>query len=291
MRFRSLLLAVLALLAIPGLASAQVESREGIALQNQIQELKRDIQALRDAVNRGTPSGSSTRGANRAPAPSGNADTATALLERVARLEDDVRQLRGQIDETANAQKRMGEDLGKQIDDLTYKIGAGAKADPAAPPGAIPPRSPGAAPAIPPAAAPGTPPGTQIAKRTAEVALQDGNAALARRDYAVAEASAREVIATPKSPRIYDAQFLLAQALNGKKDYQGAAVAFDDTYNRARTGAKAQDSLLGLANALTSIGEKRAACATLDKLKAEFATPRADLKDPIAGARQRAACR
>ena len=283
MRVRNLLLAALALLAIPGLATAQVDTREGIYLQNQIQELKRDIQALRDAVNRGTPSGTSALGANRAPPPSGNADTATALLERVARLEDDVRQLRGQIDETANAQKRLSEDLGKQIDDLNYKIGAGAKTDPAAPPGAIPPRSPAATPAPPPA--------TPGAKRTAEVALQEGNAALARRDYAAAEAAAREVIATPKSPRAYDAQFLLAQALNGKMDYQGAAVAFDDSYNRARTGPKAQDSLLGLANALTLIGAKPAACATLDKLKAEFVPPRADLKDPIAGARQRAACR
>ena len=289
MRFRNLLLAALALLAIPGLASAQVESREGIYLQNQIQELKRDIQALRDAVNRGTPTGTSTLGANRAPAAAPGGDTATALLERVARLEDDVRQLRGQIDETANAQKRMGEDLGKQIDDLNYKLGAKA-GDPAAP--AVPPTTPpSATPARPPAALPAIPPAAPAAKRTAEVALQEGNAALARRDYPAAEAAAREVIATPKSPRAYDAQFLLAQALNGKKDYQGAAVAYDDTYTRARTGAKAQDSLLGLANALTSIGEKRAACATLDKLKAEFATPRTDLKDPIAGARQRAACR
>ena len=40
---------------------------------------------------------------------------------------------------------------------------------------------------------------------------------------------------------------------------------------------------------LTAIGEKKAACATLDKLKAEFPAPRADLKDGIAGARQKAA--
>ncbi len=280
MMFRTVLLLLLAVLVWPGGAHAQVETREGIALQNQIQELKRDLQALRDSVNRGA-AGSSALGGSRPTAPAANADVATALLERVARLEDDIRQLRGRIDETANAQQRMGEDLAKQIDDLNYKIGAGAKpAEPAAPvtPAATPPKPP-------------APIATPPAKRTPEAALQEGNAALARRDYAVAETAAREVIATPKSPRAYDAEFLLAQALNGKKDYQGAAVAFDETYNRARTGTKAQDALLGLANALTAIGEKRAACATLDKLKAEFATPRADLKDPISGARQRAACR
>lgn len=121
--------------------------------------------------------------------------------------------------------------------------------------------------------------------------MQEGNAALARRDYAAAEAAAREVLRFPQAPRAADAQFLLAQALNGKRDYQGAAVAFDDTYNRNKTGGNAQPALLGLANSLIALNEKRAACATLDKLKAEFPNPRADLREPINGARQRAGCR
>jgi TolA-binding protein len=121
--------------------------------------------------------------------------------------------------------------------------------------------------------------------------MQEGNAALARRDYAAAEAAAREVLRFPQSPRAADAQFLLAQALNGKRDFQAAAVAYDDTYNRNKTGGNAQPALLGLANALIALNEKRAACATLDKLKAEFPNPRADLREPVNGARQRAGCR
>jgi hypothetical protein len=88
-----------------------------------------------------------------------------------------------------------------------------------------------------------------------EMALQEGNAALARRDYAA------------------------------------AAVAFDNAYSGARAGAHAQDSLLGLANALSALGEKRAACDTLDKLKADFPTTREDLGEQINGARQGAGCR
>ena len=42
------------------------------------------------------------------------------------------------------------------------------------------------------------------------------------------------------------------------------------TPTTARTGAHAPDALLGLANALTGLGDKRAACATLDKLRTEF---------------------
>jgi TolA-binding protein len=129
-------------------------------------------------------------------------------------------------------------------------------------------------------------------RRTPELALQEGNAALARRDYVQAEASAREVIAAGKtSPRAYDAQFLLAQAMTGQKNYPQAAVAFGDTYDRSKQGAHAQDSLVGLAASLAAINEKRSACAALDTLKAQFPTPRADIAARAAALRTSAACR
>ena len=96
--------------------------------------------------------------------------------------------------------------------------------------------------------------------------MQEGNAALARRDYPAAEAAAREVLANRTSPRAYDAQFLLAQALSGEKQYPQAAVAYDDVYNRARTGSHAQDARLGLASSLTAINEKKAACDVLSRM-------------------------
>jgi TolA-binding protein len=245
--------AVLALAALawevpPTPALAQIESREGIALQNQILELQQQIEALRNNAG-GTAGGGSMLGAARptpltGPQAGGGLDA--QLLDRVQRLEE----------------------------------AALAPATPSKP----------EAPAVPEAPAK-PPPAPSATKRTAEQILRDGNAALARRDYAAAEAAAKEVLANGKGPRATDAQFLLAQALAGRKDWSRAAIAFDDAYNRNRTGAHAQDSLLGLANALTAINEKRAACETLDKLRAEFPTPRADLREPIAQARRTAGCR
>lgn len=270
-------------------ALAQLDSREAIDLRNQISELRRDVQGLREQLSRGA--GNSSLGAARsAPPPvvtSPSSDVTATLLERVAQLEDRVRELQGKIDTEQNARTMQGADLQKNIDDLAFRIGQGAApaaTTPAAPPATTspPPRSLGAAPATPPAAP---------ARRTPEMAMQEGNAALARRDYAAAEAAAKEVMAFPKSPRATDAQFLLAQALNGKKDWAGAAIAFDDTYNRARTGGHAQDALLGEANALTALNEKRAACATLERLKAEFPSPRSDLRESVSAARQKAGCR
>jgi TolA-binding protein len=269
-----------------------METREGIALQNQILELRHELDVLRQ---QGVGGGyaPSVAPAYRAPPPAGggaaSGDLVAQLLDRVSALEDQVRDLRGRVDELQNAQQRTSQDLGKRIDDLAFQMqqGGGGGAPSAEPrPGAAPPSPPPG-----PQGSLGTVPAGPAAtpRRTPELAMQQGNAALARRDYAAAEASAREVLGE-RGPRAYDAQFLLAQALAGQRKWQDAALAYDDTYTRSKTGSHAQDALLGLANSLTALGDKRAACGALDKLKKEFPNPRRDLHEAIAGARSRAAC-
>ncbi len=313
-----LITAAVLLLASGGFAHkawAQVESREGIALQNQILELRAQIQALQNQIGRG--GGSSYGGGYSSPPPpsSGGSDLVAQLLARVGTLEDQVRQLRGQIDQTQNQAQRQGADLGKRIDDLSFQVQNPQGGQPPAT-GAVPPRpmsppppslqpaplplQPGAPPPPPPpgsfsagAPPPGQPPvPAGPVKRTPELAMQEGNAALARHDYANAELAAREVLNNYRtSPRAYDAQFLLAQALIGERQYSQAAIAYDDTYNRARKGAHAPEALLGLANSLIAINERKAACDTLTKLRMEYPAPRPDVRDAIASASQRSGCR
>jgi clan AA aspartic protease (TIGR02281 family) len=125
----------------------------------------------------------------------------------------------------------------------------------------------------------------------AEHALQEGNAALERSDYAAAEGFARQALAGGKgSPSAYDARFLLAQALAGQRKSVDAAVAYGDTYNSSKQGSHAQDALVGYALNLTAIGEKRAACDTLDILRKQFPILRADIGNKAAAARQTAGC-
>jgi TolA-binding protein len=92
------------------------------------------------------------------------------------------------------------------------------------------------------------------------------------------------------SPRAYDAQFLLAQALAGQRQFPQAAVAYDDVFNRARTGGHAQDARLGLASALTAINEKKAACDVLARMPGEFPRLRPDISAGMATTAQRAGC-
>jgi TolA-binding protein len=274
------LIVPLVLLASTIPAVAQVESREGIALQNQILELRRQMQALQDQANRG--GGSPTNLGRAYPQPStGGSDLVAQLLSRVDALEEQVRQLRGRVDETQNEVQRQGADLGKRIDDMAFQAQSPRGGPPAPTVSPQPPSSLGAA------AAPSAP-----ARRTPELVMQEGNAALARRDYPAAEQAAREVLTSNRtSPRAYDAQFLLAQALIGQRQYSQAAIAYDDTYNRSRKGAHAPDALLGLANSLIAINEKKAACDTLAKLHGEYPSPRPDIRDAMAASSQRAACR
>jgi len=293
---------VVAFVLLAGLAArsqpalAQLESREAIALQNQIMELRRQMQTMQDQSRGGGGSGSPTylgRGAYPPPAGGGN-DIVPQLLARVGALEEQVRELRGRIDETQNLAQRQGAELGKRLEDMAFQGSGGAAPGglaPQAPPNlGAPPGGPGAPPPASPFA--GQPPLTGPVHRTPEIAIQEGNAALARRDYQAAEAAAREVLTGNRtSPRAYDAQFLLAQALTGERQYSQAAIAYDDTYNRARKGAHAPDALLGLANSLTAINEKKAACDTLAKLRAEYPTPRPDIRDASTGTAQRAGCR
>lgn len=303
----SRLFLAVALLLFPTMpAFSQVESREGIALQNQILELQRQVQGLQAQVGRGGSPSYLGRGYS-TPPPSGSSnDLLAQLLSRVSTLEDQVRQLRGRVDELQNQVDRQSADLGKRIDDLGFQVQnpgsappprAGAPApgpqlqpQPAQPTLSPPPGPLSLAPQSQLPLQPQPPPAP--VKRTPELAIQDGNAALARRDYMAAEQAAREVLTNKRtSPRAYDAQFLLAQALMGQRQYSQAAIAFDDTYNRSRRGGHAPDALLGLANSLIAINEKKAACDTLGKLRGEYPTPRPDLREAVASAAQRGGCR
>src|SRR3979411_750379 len=104
---------VVAFVLVAGLAArgqpalAQLESREAIALQNQIMELRRQVQTLQDQSHGGVSSPTYPRRGARRSVGGGN-DIVPQLLARVGALEDQVRELRGRIDETQNLVQRQG---------------------------------------------------------------------------------------------------------------------------------------------------------------------------------------
>jgi TolA-binding protein len=276
-------------IALPGVAHAQMESREAIALQNQIAELRQEIQIMQQTQQTGGPAPSpymppqpyqppAEAGQGQGAPPQGS-DTAAELVVRVGTLEEQNRQLQGRVDDLTNQLQRQHDDLAKQISDLAFKMQNGGGAAP----------DPGAAPAAPPQASMAPPPRPApppAAHRTPEMALREGNAALARRDYAAAEAAAREAL-RGHGPHAVDAQFLLARAEGGEHQYKAAAADFYQAYNHAPKSSTAPVALLGVANALIALNDNRDACEALAKLTVEF--PGA-AKTGVSSARKRASC-
>ncbi len=98
------------------------------------------------------------------------------------------------------------------------------------------------------------------------------------------------MIASRTAARAQDANLLLGQALMGKRDYQNAALAFDDAYRRNRQSARAPEAMVGLANAFLGFGAKREACATLGDLRSEFPRLQGGTAQQADEARRRAGC-
>jgi TolA-binding protein len=271
-------------LSIAAPAAAQMESREAIALQNQLLQLRQELEQLRRGQGASPPAAAPRGG-------SGGGELLGQLLDRVNNLDEELRRLRGRSDVLENQNRRLAADLEKLQGDVTFRFdqleGRGG-ARPATAPARPPATPPSAPPLTPP---PVSPPAAGSAARTPERAIAEGRAALERRDYAAAEAAAREAIAARSGGQQVAGQMLLGDALTGRRDFGNAAIAYNEAYSRARTGPRAPEALIGLANAFTGLGSRREACDTLSDLRSNFPNLPAPQAERAATARRNAGCR
>ena len=285
-RCTALLLGLGAVVVANGPAHAQLSSREAISLQNQILELRHEVEQGQGGGGGGNggypPVAPPIGGGSQNQGGGDPGGLAPQLLDRVQTLEQQVRDMRGELDQLSNQVQQQNAALAKQIADMNFALQQGHGGAPGtSAPGAAP------GPSVPPIAVPAPPP----ARRTPETSLAAGNAALARHDYAGAQTAARDVLGGPRSPRQIDAQFLLGQSLAGQHQYQQAAVAYYDAYNRSPRSGRAPDALLGVSASLIALGDKPSACQALAKLRAEFPSPAPRVRTATATLRGRAACR
>lgn len=278
-------LLVALLIAAPGHALAQIESREGIALQNQLLQLRQELDALRRAGAGAAPSALPAPQQATPPRAAGaSGDLVQGLLERVQRMEEEVRAVRGAAEQSEFRERQLRERLEKLEGDLDFRLqqletqrqGA-APAQPARP-------AAGAPAAQAPAAAAAGP-------RPPQRAIAEGQAALGRRDFAAAEAAAREVIASREAAQQVNAQILLGDALMGRRQFSAAAVAYDDARKRSPNGTRAPEANVGLANAFIALNSNREACEVLNALRSARPDLAGAVAERAADARRRAQCR
>lgn len=229
-----------------------VSSREGLALQNQILGLKQQLDQIQSS---GGTSGALAPPSSVPTTSAGNGDLTAQLLERVNTLEQQQREMRGEIDQLTNDLQKQTAALSKQVSDAQFAMQNGAA---------------GASTGAPAAAA--TEESTTKAS-TPDALLAAGKAALKERDYTTAHDNAEAALKNAKGSFKVDAQFLLAQSLAGQKQYRQSAVAYYDAYKQSPKSPRAPDALLGVTASLLQLGDKKAACQALGKLKSEFPAP------------------
>ncbi|MBB5372643.1 tetratricopeptide repeat protein [Acidocella aromatica] len=294
MRQKLLALATVAALLPLAQARAQsmVQSQEGIALQNEIDQLQSQLQQLQ--ANGGNGSSALAGSSSPPPASSGGGSQdqggmVANLLTQVQQLQQQVQDLSGKVDELQNQVNTQHDATEKEIGDLKFQMGSGGGAGAAAGAAAA-----GAAPTLAAPAqssAPVAPAPQAAASANPREALKAAEAAYTKHDYATAQSLAQGIVTQNKqAPEAYRAQYLVAQSLSAQGKAQSAAIAFDSTYNMNRSGTYAPQSLLGLASSLSAIGQTEAACDTIASLNSQFPTPPAGMQPRIDAVSKRAHC-
>ena len=105
----------------------------------------------------------------------------------------------------------------------------------------------------------------------AQTLYQQGYGALLQKDYAGAEIAFSQLVnAYPNDALASNAQYWLGESYFVRGQYKNAADAFLKGYKKYKSGDKAPDTLLKLGMALAELGQKDAACSTLDELKTKY---------------------
>ena len=86
------------------------------------------------------------------------------------------------------------------------------------------------------------------------------------------------------------AQYWLGETYYVRGQFKDAAEAFLKSYKQYQAGEKAPDSLLKLGMALGELGQKDAACSTLNEFGAKYPGADSQLQGQVRGERIRLGC-
>lgn len=237
----------------------------------------------------------------------GQAEENDSIVTRIDRLENQLRQMTGQIEEL----QYRNQQLEQQVRLLG---GAGAGASPAGDAGrrsdAFDPSAQAGAPGAPRplgTTAPSGPAGGEpmdlgtLSGAVAGAAPAAGNSpkdlfdlgfgAMQRQDYTLAGQTFEQFVKLYPSDRAApDAYYWLGESQYLRKSYKEAAQNFLKVSTDFPNAVKAPDALLRLGQSLAAIGEKDAACATLNAVGHKYPRASATIKQGVEREQKRAGC-
>ena len=253
---------------------------------------------------------------------------ASDLVVRLDRLEGQIRQLTGVIEQLQFRNQQLEGQLRRMQEDSDYRfqeLGAKGGARPATParpqpaPGAMPPtgtvpgkrgdvfdptqnpNAPGApqtlgstvatAPTDPGAARNPNAPGVATAPSSPKEEFDFAYGHVARKDYALAEELFRAFLLKHSGDKLSaEAAYWLGESLFQRQKFRDAAEAFLNVSTKYETSPKAPDSLFRLGQSLAALGEKEAACASLGEVVRKFPKASANLKQSVEREQKRVRC-
>jgi tol-pal system protein YbgF len=180
--------------------------------------------------------------------------------------------------------------------DLSSLSGQAAREPPPVGGPGLPPAAVGSANGSLPAVPPRNPTATGVQAVMAPSATPKDEYDLAygyvlHKDYALAEDSFRVFLKKYPGDRLVpDANYWLGEAMFQRQRYRDAAEWFLTVSTKYETASKAPDALLRLGQSLAALGEKDAACATLNEVGRKYPRASVVLKQGVEREQKRAGC-
>lgn len=320
------------LLASPFLASPARAQTDTRGLVDRLDRLERDLNTMQSQLYRNQggsgptviTSPRATSGAPTTPSSGGSSslsgDTYSRLDERLSALEQQLRDLTGQVEkanftagQVSTKVDRMQADNDVRFKDLEQKTSGivpppagqppatGAANQPAAagkpdfnptmgtPAGNLshPGDKPSAAPA---AAAPSSSGPALVGKTSAEQYDYAFGLLRAGDNDGATKAFQAFVTQHPQDPLAGNAMYWLGRIPFSQGDFETAAPLFLDAYRKYPKSAKAAESLLNVGLSMSNLGKKKEACAAIGRFNTEFPDASDNLKRQASVEKQKLGC-
>ena len=275
------------LLALAAPAGAQ-ETGDVRALQDRLQRLDRELNAVQQQVYRGGSRPPATPAAAPAPTEAQNA-AAAGLSMRINQFQSDLRSTTGQIEEINFSVGDMRKRIDKLVSDLDTRLAALEKAFAERPPQVAGAATPAVA--RPPQAKAEPPKHVKLPKGTPKEQYEYAFDFLKKTDYPAAESALKQFVnAHPQDPLAVNAQYWLAETFFVRNNFSDAAAQFLTGYQKYPKSPKAPDYLYKLGVSLAKLNKSKEACAAFARFQSEYPTATGALKGRVADERHRLKC-
>lgn len=274
----------LTLVATP--AAAQRETMRSLSAR--VQSIERDL----DAIKRYLAHEDVETGNFRAPVAAGGGARAAEIEVHLNSLEAELQTLTGLVEESGYRMRLLGERLEKLVEDVEFRLaaverGAVGTASASAKVSAV--EDAGFAAAATPAAEEQV--GDAFADLSATELYESARARLRAEEYDDAEiAFGRFLEKFSQHELAGNAQYWLGHSFYQRRDFENAATAFLDGYEKYGDGAKAPDSLLKAGMSLNALGLSQEACTLYREFDTKYPDAEKRLSDLLNSEARRAGC-